>query len=107
MASIPIVVELGSVRVYRGKYEFHTKPTASALGVTKASHRSPIRILLTSLLDEGKITSDDSVNVMRGPMPIFKTRTVAEWLDGRATGTQPGSRPWLRKKSKEEDNDDE
>lgn len=107
MTNTPITIELGSVRVYRGKYEFHTKPTASALGVTKASHRSPIRLLLTSLLEDGIITLDDHVDVMRGPTPSFRTQTVAEWLDGRALGTRPGSRPWLRKKSAEEDNDDD
>ncbi len=106
MTNASIVIELGSVRVYRGKYEYHTKPTASALGVTEASHRSPIRRLLGRLLDEGKVTANDAVDVVRGPMSIFKTQTVAQWMDGSAIGQKPGSRPWLRKPIAD-DNDDE
>lgn len=105
MTNNKVVIELGSVKITRGKSEWHTKPCATAFGITEASHRSPILRLLNRLLEENMIDEDTVVDIMRGTMRIFNPMTVAEWLDGRAMGVKPGSRPWLRK-DKDEDDDE-
>lgn len=100
-----IKVELGQVKKMRGKSEYHFKPAATALGVTVTSYVSPIRNLLEKLIEEGKITMEDVVDIVRGDKSVFKPMTVAEWVDGRAIGKKPGSRPWLgRKNDEDEDN---
>lgn len=106
MTNNKVVIELGTVKITRGKYEYHTKPCATAFGVTEASYSSPILRLLNRLLEEGSIDNNTVVDVMRGTMRIFNPLTVSEWLEGRAIGRKPGSRPWLRKNDDEEDDDE-
>lgn len=103
-----IKVELGQVKKMRGKSEYHFKPAATALGVTAVSYRSPILALLNRLLDEGKVTMEDSVEVYASTGTLsFAARTVAEWVDGRAMGRKPGSHEWLRKNRWKDDDEDE
>lgn len=103
-----INVELGTVTIYRGKYEYHKKPCATALGVTEASHRSTIKGLLDRLLEEGKVTQEDVVHVTRGDAPVFKMdHTVAAWMDGRAMGKKPGTHEWLWKGRWKDDEDED
>lgn len=103
-----IRIDTGSVKKTRGKSEYHTKPAATALGVTAVSYRDPVRALLSKLLEEGKVTMEDSVEVYANTGTLsFTACTVAEWMDGRAMGRKPGSHEWLRKNRwKEEDDDD-
>lgn len=96
MNSNCIKVELGTVKITRGKQEYSTKPAASALGITEASHTSPITRLLNRLLDEGKICAEDHVVVVRGDMVVFQQQAVSKWLSGEALGRKPGACAWLR-----------
>lgn len=103
-----IRIDTGSVKKARGKSEFTMKPAATALGVTAVSYRSPILALLNRLLDEGKVTMEDSVEVYANTGTLsFTARTVAEWVDGRAMGRKPGSHEWLWKNRWKDDENEE
>lgn len=103
-----IRIDTCSVKKARGKSEFIMKPAATALGVTAVSYRSPILALLNRLLDEGKVTMEDSVEVYANTGTLsFAARTVAEWVDGRAMGRKPGSHQWLWKNRWKDDDDED
>lgn len=108
MNDTPIRIDLTRVKKTRGKSEFHYKPAATALGETVSSYSTPIRKLLAHLVDIGKVTLDDKVDVFaRNGTRSFMTQSVAEWLDGRAIGRKPGSHEWLWKNRWKDEDDDE
>lgn len=100
-----IDVKIHFVKKYRGKSEWHTRPAASALGETVISHRAPIILLITKLVEEGKIQLTDNVDVyLEDGSRSFNTQAVQQWIDGSAVGRKPGSRSWLHQNK---DGDDE
>lgn len=97
MTTEPIRIDMTRIKKTRSS-EYHFKPAATALGETVSSYSSPIRKLLVHLIDLGKITLEDKVDVFAvNGTRSFMTQTVAEWLDGRALGRKPGSHEWLWK----------
>lgn len=81
--------QLGSKRVYRGKNEYHTKPTCSYGRITVEGYGQPITDLARLLLEKNP-QFNPLVEVWRGDTLVFTAAPLKSWSEGLpGKGDQP------------------